>query len=430
MGDQLSEEDRTTFTEAIEEGRIAEATVVRYCDWLISTWNVDHHGDGNEWVQPERNPCAKDFAEYEDFDDEDYGQLGNMVERHMCDARWVKIPSTLVPPTLPTHTLLSLNIFRLALSRYCLRPPRGARNARPVCRFGYPQDLKEETRLEFEELKGGGVRIKLVTRRNDPLMNSHCRIQLQGWRANVDIQLILDKEAAVNYMVKYASKPEKRSDDAGEIFSSVMAAEHGDTAHRWRRLMLKCVGNRDMGAQEIAHCILQLPMCRPGFEFAVLSLDGSRQIQLDDPNQAAFNKNIVDMYANRRQSAEAFTDVGDIRQMSLVAFAQVFDVKRQRLVKRAHKAVVRSYPQLPSDPEDPNYGQYCKYMLIKFKPWEGAPCNAWGGDEDGHPVDEVFINAWNAFVESEVSIYTILRSTPPILCMKSSRSSLHSFVCM
>ena len=313
-------------------------------------------------------------------------------------------PTLLTPTVLLTHAFLFFNTLCFMLSRYCLRRPKGRSDAPPMCRFGYPKDPVEETHLEFEEIKDGRVHVKLVTRRNDPLMNSHCRIQMQGWRANVDLQLILDKEAAVRYMVKYASKPEKRSDNAGEIFTSIMGAEHGDTAHRWRRLMLKCVGNRDMGAQETAHSILQLPMCRPGFEFAVLSLDGSRQLQLQNENQAAFQKNIVDMYANRREYMENFQDVPNILDMSLVAFAQTFDVKRQRLVKRVNKAVVRSYPQPSSNKDGPNYGQYCKYMLIKFKPWEGAPYNAWGGNEDDHPLDEDFISAWNAFVVSQVSI--------------------------
>ena len=104
----------------------------------------------------------------------------------------------------------------------------------------------------------------------------------------MDLRLILDEEAAIWYMFKYANKQEKRSDNAGEIFSSIMGGKHRDTAHRWRRLMLKSVGNKDMGGKKTAHSILQLPMCRPGFEFAIFSLDGSWQLQLHNENQAAF----------------------------------------------------------------------------------------------------------------------------------------------
>ena len=91
----------------------------------------------------------------------------------------------------------------------------------------------------------------------------------------MDIQIILDKEAAVRYMVKYATKGEKRSDKAAELFARVMAGDDGDPSFKWRRLMLKCVGNRDMGAQETAHSLLQLPMCRPSFEFAMIALNNS-----------------------------------------------------------------------------------------------------------------------------------------------------------
>ena len=85
---EFSEEVQNQLIKKKEEGETAEATVVQYCDWLTTTWNVDYHGDGSGWTRPERNPCAKDFAEYEDFDEEDYGQLANMVERHACDPRW------------------------------------------------------------------------------------------------------------------------------------------------------------------------------------------------------------------------------------------------------------------------------------------------------------------------------------------------------
>ena len=86
-GGELSEEVQNELIKKKEEGETAESIVVRYCDWLTTTWNVDYHGDGSGWARPEQNPCAKDFAKYEAFDDEDYGQLANMVERHACDLR-------------------------------------------------------------------------------------------------------------------------------------------------------------------------------------------------------------------------------------------------------------------------------------------------------------------------------------------------------
>jgi len=40
------------------------------------------------------------------------------------------------------------------------------------------------------------------------MMNVHNRIVAQNWRGNVDMQIILDQQAAINYMVKYVTKGE------------------------------------------------------------------------------------------------------------------------------------------------------------------------------------------------------------------------------
>ena len=53
--------------------------------------------------------------------------------------------------------------------------------------------------------------MKVITKRNDPRLNNHQKTQLQGWRANCDIQVIIDHHACVEYLTKYAAKGEPRS---------------------------------------------------------------------------------------------------------------------------------------------------------------------------------------------------------------------------
>ena len=48
----------------------------------------------------------------------------------------------------------------------------------------------------------------IIGKRNDKRLNKHLRIQWQGWRANCDIQLIVDHHACVEYLAKYTSKGE------------------------------------------------------------------------------------------------------------------------------------------------------------------------------------------------------------------------------
>ena len=128
------------------------------------------------------------------------------------------------------------------------------------CRFGYPFPECGQTRLEFNELDNGGVKANLVTRRNDGSMNSHNRFLLQNWRANVNIQLLLDWEDVVRYLVKYVSKQEKRSQPILDLFKSTVCRDDYDetvgTKTRLRKVFLKAVGERDITAQETSRLLL------------------------------------------------------------------------------------------------------------------------------------------------------------------------------
>ncbi|CAB5365540.1 unnamed protein product [Rhizophagus irregularis] len=81
---------------------------------------------------------------------------------------------------------------------YCLRVDHSGRQ---YYRFGYLKDTIENTYLRDE----------LITTSNDPLANPHDRLQLQGWRANVDLKPILNLNVALSYISKYASRSEPLS---------------------------------------------------------------------------------------------------------------------------------------------------------------------------------------------------------------------------
>jgi hypothetical protein len=74
-----------------------------------------------------------------------------------------------------------------------------------LCRFGYPIDTRDKTVKTFTETKNC-VKANIFLKRNDSQMNVHNRLLCQHWRANMDMQIILDISAAINYMVKYAAK--------------------------------------------------------------------------------------------------------------------------------------------------------------------------------------------------------------------------------
>ena len=94
------------------------------------------------------------------------------------------------------------------------------------CRFHFAFDHCPQTRLEFEEIHSKGdiqqYRAKIVTKRNDSTSNNHQQVQLQGWRANCDIQVVIDHYACVEYVTKYAAKGEPRSPMLKQAFNSIV----------------------------------------------------------------------------------------------------------------------------------------------------------------------------------------------------------------
>ena len=91
-------------------------------------------------------------------------------------------------------------------------------------------------------------KLELVTARNDPLINPHDRLQIQGWRANVDLKPILSMNAALQYISKYASKSEPRSAAFSEILNKILTDSNpGDSPLSViQGLLLQTVAERDM----------------------------------------------------------------------------------------------------------------------------------------------------------------------------------------
>ena len=54
------------------------------------------------------------------------------------------------------------------------------------------------------------------------IVDRHQQLQQQEWRANIDIQLMIDQYAFFKYLVKYASKTGRRSAVVREAFVHLM----------------------------------------------------------------------------------------------------------------------------------------------------------------------------------------------------------------
>ncbi|XP_066929609.1 uncharacterized protein [Clytia hemisphaerica] len=111
--------------------------------------------------------------------------------------------------------------------------------------------------------------------RNDPRMNRHQQLQLQAWRANCDIQIILDHNAC-------------------NVF---------------RKLIIKSVGERDFSAQEVMHQILSLKLHCSTFDVVNCSLEGSRQMKVVDQELIKYKPwkdSIDDLWEGLPDSSETY----------------------------------------------------------------------------------------------------------------------------
>lgn len=269
----------------ISDGEKAKETVLQYADWLVTTCN-DTIPD-ESWRLPVPHPSSILLCHIANSDS-DYQDLTNSVERHTnCN------------------------------SAYCERKKRGEQ--KPSCRFNYPRPTQSQSTLTFERLPDNTIRATLTTRRNDPRVNSHSRLFLQNWRANVDLQVIVDVQACARYMAKYAAKGEPRSNAVSSIFKSCVntLSSSSDARSVLRRAMIRAVGERDFAAQETAHMLLSLPLVSCTFTFVTLSLTGSqRLVEDEDSGMLVIQKSLYDYYVTRNSNFD----------MSLLQFASEFSI--------------------------------------------------------------------------------------------------------
>src|SRR6266540_3635262 len=171
--------------ENMKEDNEMMVRVVQYLDSLVTIINprIDAH-------VPDRHPCQKNKDEIHG-DLQDYIELVNKLQRH-----------TRCSPS------------------YCLRTNREGQ----FCRFGFPKDNVEHTFIRDDD----HGRPELITARNDPYINPHDQLQLQGWHANVDLKPVLSIHAALQYVSKYASKLEPRSEAFSEILNRILCNSKSD----------------------------------------------------------------------------------------------------------------------------------------------------------------------------------------------------------
>jgi hypothetical protein len=182
-----------------------------------------------------------------------------------------------------------------------------------------------------------------------------------------------------------------------------------------KKTMGKLNGERMMSRQETSHLIQGLPLVSCSHSFVVVNMK-TLSTKVQKPNEEAESaalKSISELYGERmnieswpnEMDMQAFQEVhSPLLPMSFHSFAgkcYVCQKGRHRNKLRCHqrKVVTKFTPKLSCDPEGKNYAEYCRYALIKYRPWEGSISNAWGGEEN----QAAMIKEWHVFLEALAS---------------------------
>ena len=94
-------------------------------------------------------------------------------------------PSSVPPDKIENHDedyhnlVNSVQGHTRCSSAYCLRNKTG--HQEPKCRFDYPRPEQLLSTLTFEKIDNDNICATLTTKRDDPRINSHNRVQLQHW---------------------------------------------------------------------------------------------------------------------------------------------------------------------------------------------------------------------------------------------------------
>ena len=300
--------------------------VIQYLDKLVTTINP-----GLDMPVPERHPCQKNRDELRD-DLQDYVDLINKVQRH-----------TRCSPV------------------YCLRINR---EGKQFCRFGFPKETTEKTIVQDD----GHGQLELVTARNDQYINPHNRLQLQGWRANVDLKPILSIHAALQYISKYASKAEPQSAAFSDILNRILDESQPEDSPLApvQKLLLHSVAERDISAQETCHIILGIPLYHSSRQSVFLNLDkeAPRWIQGTGEGEGYFTIN-NDLGLTEKSPLKIYWErPTELEDFTLFRLYLTHKLVKNQWKKCQQENIVRMFPRPSSLREGPQWEEFCRVKVL------------------------------------------------------------------
>ena len=196
---------------------------------------------------------------------------------------------------LEDHLLLMNKGWLHSCSDYCLRTPRhlepGLQPRERVCRMEFGSEFCPGKKLRNgPEIVGdhnGAPRLEMP--RDHPRVVQHSRYQIQSWRANGDVSLILsssppdnpstdDIMAIIDYVCGYASKEREPIGANADLFKDMVNAVDATDVDQvtgksmCANKLIKTVGRRDISGPEVSFELNGLALWQCSCSFTYLSM--------------------------------------------------------------------------------------------------------------------------------------------------------------
>jgi hypothetical protein len=246
---------------------------------------------------------------------------------------------------------------------YCLRKKKGT--GVKICRFGFPRRTQNTAGLTTDL---NPIYPMYAPQRNDPLLNPYMAPITMGWLANTDVNPATSSRAVINYIAKYCSKAEKKSETYTDLLRQVLPKlnERTPLFSLASKLMNKLIGERDWSAQEVCHILLGLPLQEGSRQ--VISLDcrpddkQDTRVSIEDDEITA-GQSALDKYKSRNIQIEALRDV------TLLDFIRNYNFTSFKPRPRALPRVINYFPRYSSNPSSESYEDFCRVKMMLHHPF-------------------------------------------------------------
>ena len=204
---------------------------------------------------------------------------------------------------------------------------------------------------------------KVFLKRNleETRINNYNSILLESWEANMDIQYILDPYACISYIVSYISKGQRGLSNLLYEACKEAKAKDSDIRQQVRRIGNQFLSHVEIGAQEAAYLVLQMPLRR-----------SSRDVVFIDTNKQENRTILLKPFSDLKEMLESSTNVESDsalkrykrrpREMNKYCYADFVSWLEPVFLSKKGKQMRNVDSELPEndyslDPIDEEYGE-------------------------------------------------------------------------